>query len=1168
MGSVLKWVIVALVVVLVLSADVLLVMKMEWPWWMFLAVLLSVIAAILAVIFAVRGIRSLLQKRADQKAAAAASGSDAQRREIQDRWRQMQSTWNATIKLLRKAKLRTKGDPVKTAPWYLLIGAPGSGKTAAIKNSRHAMHFSEVISGFRSSTPDDSGDWYFVDDAIVIDTPGYLVAHRSPSDGQAWNKLLHLIKRTRSLPALNGVIVCLAADDLLGGNLQRLQEIGTNLRQRMTEVMRVLGVRCPVYVMVTRCDHILGMMRFFQSFPDATFNQALGALNAHAADGVSPAKFVETAFEQLRDDLSRLRMVVLGSKYAPEVEAQALLFPEEFFALKNAVATVLRAAFDAGQQADTPFLRGLYFSSARQEGVPASSYMERLGFGAERQALAPANLSLFLRDFFGRILLQDRNLVAPTRTAVVLARFTQNAGLAAWAIAMLVVGILLTVSFVHNLSLTRTAFGNLPSATKITKDFSADLTTLSGFRTALDQLVKDNASGWLPRLGLRQSLHAQEQLQTVYAARFRSALLEPMDQTLDASLQRLSAASPPEQTAAVVDLIAKRIKLLQGALNGELADAEPGVYLPPNFSALSNAYSALNATENVRALGADYASYVAWQSDPRVLEQELAQNTQRIRTVLTREGIGLHWITAWANLQDTLPAISGRDYWGPELDSAKSIPPLSVGKAFTPEGWNAVRTFLGEIEAANQGDEVFLTRRKEYEASYRVQYFKAWQDFLLAFYHGGEAFTSREQRMQLATRLANKDSPYRRVIDTAEAALLPPMELAEKPEHIPEWVHVLNRYQQLNDPEYQKQLGGAPGVLDKLAGKGGKVVKKLKFAVKGDGDATKQLENDQKALTHLLSYQETMKKSVENAQAPAAALQLAKDVYLEAGSVIGEPKQIVTHNFWDQTKLKEYLGRGAPAEEVFWQILARPMEQIWSVLLHEAGGQMQKQWASDVVAQGNGLSGWELVDALQGFGGKAWEFQKSTLDPFLRNTPGKGYEPRVLFNSFVGFSPGLMHLLNRGRVGKDALAKPYAVQISAFPTDANADAVKKPHETRLIVQCGAGNQELVNHNFPIKKTIQWTPQGCTDVIIEVYVGDAILKQIYSGYRAFFHFLSDFSSGRKVLRAADFPEQAGVLSGYKVRTVTLAYGFSGHDGVLRLAGADPSAVPERIIAAGD
>ena len=119
-------------------------------------------------------------------------------------------------------------------------------------------------------------------------------------------------------------------------------------------------------------------------------------------------------------------------------------------------------------------------------------------------------------------------------------------------------------------------------------------------------------------------------------------------------------------------------------------------------------------------------------------------------------------------------------------------------------------------------------------------------------------------------------------------------------------------------------------------------------------------------------------------------------------------------NVWDQARIKEYVGRGTPSENIFWQFLARPGENVWAVLLREAETQIQKQWAADVIAQGTGLSGWELVDALQGFSGKVWEFQKNALDPFLRSVPGRGYEARALYGASINFSSALMNLLNRG----------------------------------------------------------------------------------------------------------------------------------------------------------
>lgn len=1165
MSPILKWIVVSLIVISVVAVDILLVSNMEWPWWMFVVNLLIVVAGIFAVIYSIKGVKWLLQRRAEKKALAQADGSAAVFTEVQTRRKQMQAAWTNVLKSLRKAKLRGPGDPVTVYPWYLVIGAPGSGKSTMIRNSRQALHFSEAVPGFSRTPLGDAGDWYLCDDAVFIDTPGYFTVPRTPADAQLWDTLLRLIKSSRKLPSLNGVVVCVPASDLMQGSVR---DLGTALRQRLNEVTRVLGVRCPVYLVVTHCDRIHGMVKFFQSFPDTTFGQAFGALNAQRADAAPVATFIQSTFAQLDEELARLRMVVLGSRYAPDVESQALLFPEEFAALKTPLTQLAQPAFDAGAQHDAPFLRGLYFSSAHQEGVPLSAFMERLGFGAERQPLATANLSFFLRDFFARVLPQDRHLVAPTKMAVMLARFTQNAGLGAWAVVMVVLGVMLSVSFVRNLAVTRTAFGALPSPSKMTKNFEQDLQTLTGFQAAIAPLVEANRTSWLPSLGLRHSHRAEEQLRTIYGARFRTALLEPVELAIDAEIASLNASSPPEHTAALVDLIAKRLKLTQTVLDGTLGNEDVPQPIPPEFSVIKADYPVLATKERGRDLSVDYASYVEWQVDRRVLEQDLAADKQRIRAVLTRDGIGLRWLTEWANLQDALPQVAGRDYWGAELDAVKGVN-LALGRAFTPEGSEAIKQFLADIEQANQKDEVFASRRAEYLAQYRAQYFSAWQEFLMKFHEGARSAVGREPRLQLAARLASKDSPYRKVLDTAEVALAPALELAEKPEHVPDWVHALQRFQQLNDPEYQKQLGGGKGgVVDKIVGKAGKVGKVVKFALRNQGDEQKQLEQDQKALDHLLSYYDTLKKSAESVNAPQAAFALAKEVALEVDSVVGEPKQAVTKNFWDQGKLKEYLGRGTAGELMFWQFLARPAEQIWGVMLHEAQGHLTKAWSSDVLAQGQGLTGWELVDALQGFGGKVWEFQKANLDPFLRNSPGRGYEPRALFASTMNFSPGFLSLLNRGRVGKDALSKIYAVQIGALPTDANPDALRKPHETRLVVQCSSGNQELVNHNFPIKKVIQWSPQNCGDVSVEVYVGDTVLKQNWGGYRAFISFLNEMASGRKVLQASHFPEQAGVLAGYKIRTITLAYTFSGHDGVLRLAGADPGAVPEKIFATGD
>ena len=113
------------------------------------------------------------------------------------------------------------------------------------------------------------------------------------------------------------------------------------------------------------------------------------------------------------------------------------------------------------------------------------------------------------------------------------------------------------------------------------------------------------------------------------------------------------------------------------------------------------------------------------------------------------------------------------------------------------------------------------------------------------------------------------------------------------------------------------------------------------------------------------------------------------------------------------------------------------------------------------------------------------------------------------------------------------------------------------------MQCGDGPQSLVNLNYPIQKTLVWSPGACSAVLVEISIGDVILTQRYKGYDAFIRFLSDFRRGSRVFGRDDFPEQRALLAGYNVKHITVSYSFEGSGKVLRLAQYRPGSVPARI-----
>ena len=102
-------------------------------------------------------------------------------------------------------------------PWYVIIGPPGTGKTTALRQS--GLHFpidlSDDLKGVGGTR---NCDWFFTEDAVLIDTAGRYVEQESDPevDAAEWLGFLDLLKKHRGQRALNGVIVTLSLQELAG----------------------------------------------------------------------------------------------------------------------------------------------------------------------------------------------------------------------------------------------------------------------------------------------------------------------------------------------------------------------------------------------------------------------------------------------------------------------------------------------------------------------------------------------------------------------------------------------------------------------------------------------------------------------------------------------------------------------------------------------------------------------------------------------------------------------------------------------------------------------------------------------------------------------------------------------------------------------------------------
>lgn len=1122
----------ACLVLLAAAAAVVIHKLTRWPYPTLGLALLTVVVAVLGLRFGPGLVRRILAARA--AAPPPADAAAARRVEA------LGARWKLLVKQLRASRLGARA--AEALPWFLLLGEDGAGKTSSLRNSQRAVTLS-------AAGAEPGLEWAFLDGAVVLEAPGAWLRPADEADRAEWREVLSLLRRTRSGTPLDGVVLAVAADALLRKGAEELKADAAALRERLDEALRRLGVRFPAYVLVTRWDKVEGMGRFCQALPPEAWSRAVGAA---VEPGVGAVAAAGDVVDRLAARLADLRLTVLAEPRSEELRRPALLFPAETSSLRQPLSDFLGVLFAEDPYRESAVLRGLFFASAHQEGRAAPGLLGRLGFADEEVPAATEDRSYFLSGFWGEVLPADRGLSAPTSRALLLRALTRNLGLTAWVAAWLALSAALTVSFSRQLGLLREAGLNVPSRADLTGRPGPELAAVDRLRAAAER-VEGGSDGWgLGALLLPQGRRAAEGLWAEHDRRFRGAVLGPLDGAFGARLEKLHGEGSPEELAAAADLLVKRANLLDAAAQGRPAAEVAGLPQP--------SYAWLLGAPDRETLLLFQRNYLAHLTRGRsALAPELSAQRERLNRLLAREGAALDWVVEWANLQPALAPVGLSDFWG--TGGPPDAP--SVPGAYTPGGWREIERFLGQIGSAFPEGGRFAETRSRFEAAYRRDYLRHWERFVETFSGGEAAWTGRERRVELALRLGGRESPYARLLAALPAALEPAVHLAPSRGELPGWVPLAYRFDRLREPSYQEVLRRGQGALGTAAARGAAALGRLWDKLEGGAREDASLAEDIRALPSWLAYQDALVKSAERARSAQAAYQLARDAFAEADLAVGEPQQPILRLYWAAEGLRKALGRGAAGEEVLWQLLDRQADQVWSAVVGQAELAVEKAWEGDVLGAAAGLTGVERVDALLGPNGKVWEFQDKVLGPFVTKTFRRP-QPRVLHGASLRLSGAFLDLAGRGKVGQQAIRGSARVQVSALPTDANPEASVKPHLTRLVLQCNAGSQELVNQNYPVSRTFTWTPEDCADVTLEIGVGNLVLKRWYPGVDGFAKFLGEFRGGRRVFRPADFPEQRRALAAYRVEAVTVNYAFRGQEAVESSAASAPVSLPDRIV----
>src|SRR5688572_18547263 len=193
-------------------------------------------------------------KRAGDQLAAAVVKQSAGERPSADVV-QLRERFEEAVAALKQRNKR--GSSLYELPWYVIIGAPGSGKTTALVNS--GLHFPLEQRSGKGSLRGIGGtrncDWWFTDEAIFLDTAGRYTTQDSDAaaDSAGWSEFLSLLRKYRKRRPVNGVILTISAQDLMTQGHGAPEGHVEAARRRLNELNRELHIQLPVYLMVTKC---------------------------------------------------------------------------------------------------------------------------------------------------------------------------------------------------------------------------------------------------------------------------------------------------------------------------------------------------------------------------------------------------------------------------------------------------------------------------------------------------------------------------------------------------------------------------------------------------------------------------------------------------------------------------------------------------------------------------------------------------------------------------------------------------------------------------------------------------------------------------------------------------------------------------------------------------
>ena len=748
--------------------------------------------------------------------------ADSDAPQLNDEERVLAQRFDEASQLLRKAHFsgasgrkrpswmrRFSGQYLYQLPWYVIIGAPGAGKTTALVNS--GLHFPLADRFGKTALRGIGGtrncDWWFTNEAVLLDTAGRYTTQESQreQDASEWNKFVALLKKYRARQPVNGAIITISVSDLLTLSAQQRHQQASALRQRLLELNEQLGIRFPVYVLVTKTDLLQGFTAYFDSFDKAKRDQVWGFTFpwAELKNGnfdLQGGFEQEYALLQQRLDAGLADMMLMERD--AKARAESYLFPQEFAGLRPLLSDYLMHIFAHSGFETSLSARGIYFASGTQEGQPFDKVMGELkralnlpgndsgnkatewGAGPQHQQSGPVppvkGQSFFLRDVLENVVFPESDLAGTNRWWELRNRAVLWSGYLLLSLVLVIAAILWFVSYNHNRNYLQEVSGKVPSINQqgqaLQADNLSDLFALLPYLNSLQHLPESerfdiNNPSLTRRMGLYRGGEVSDASNALYLKALKQLLLPQVAQQITAWLRNDNGSD--------VDFSYEALKAYQMLYQPKHYD---GKFI--HTWVMLNLQRTLpqNITrEQLRQLEGHLSQLLETQiqSSPYAKDDGLITREQALIARMTLSDRVYGRLKRLLEHDDNLKPVSLAALGGPQSElvfTRKSGKPLSEGipGLYTPDGyWKSFDKQIDTVTAALYADDVWVlgsvTRDGDKAQTdnlvrqlYMDDFIRQWDGLLQDLALNNIADLS--QRINSARMLSASNSPLRQLV--------------------------------------------------------------------------------------------------------------------------------------------------------------------------------------------------------------------------------------------------------------------------------------------------------------------------------------------------------------------------------------------------------------------